>query len=41
MLHFYIDGSALNNGKANSSGGYGIAIFDDNNNLIDAYQSRE
>lgn len=37
MLHIYIDGSAKNNGYQNSTGGYGIIIFDQNNNLIDAY----
>ena len=37
MLYFYIDGSAINNGKENSKGGYGIIIFDEYNNLIDAY----
>ena len=37
MLHIYVDGSARGNGYANSSGGYGIVIFDQNNNLIDAY----
>lgn len=38
MLHIYIDGSAKNNGKSNSKGGYGIVIFDENRNLIDAYR---
>ena len=39
MLNIYVDGSARNNGKKNkiSTGGYGIIIFDDENNLIDAY----
>lgn len=37
MLNIYIDGSATNNGKTNSKGGYGIVIFDNNQNLIDAY----
>ena len=37
MLYFYIDGSVINNGKENSKGGYGIIIFDEYNNLIDAY----
>lgn len=37
MLHIYVDGSAKNNGYQNSNGGYGIVIFDDYNNLIDAY----
>lgn len=36
MLHIYVDGSAKNNGKQNSQGGYGIVIFDENQNLIDA-----
>ena len=37
MLHIYIDGSARNNGRDNSKGGFGIVIFDDDRNLIDAY----
>ena len=37
MLYIYIDGSCKGNGKENSKGGYGIIIFDSNNNLIDAY----
>ena len=37
MLYIYIDGSSRKNGK---KGGYGIIIFDDNNNLIDAYQEQ-
>ena len=37
MLYIYIDGSSRKNGK---KGGYGIVIFDDNNNLIDAYQEQ-
>lgn len=37
MLHIYIDGSARNNGRDNSKGGFGIVIFDNNRNLIDAY----
>ena len=37
MLHMYIDGSCRGNGKANSNGGFGIVIFDENNILIDAY----
>ena len=37
MLYIYIDGACKNNGKENSKGGYGIVIFDNNNNLIDAY----
>lgn len=37
MLHIYIDGSARNNGRDNSRGGFGIVIFDDDSNLIDAY----
>lgn len=37
MLYIYIDGSSRKNGK---QGGYGIVIFDDNNNLIDAYQEQ-
>ena len=37
MLHIYIDGSATNNGKENSKGGFGIVIFNDDNSIIDAY----
>ena len=37
MLHIYIDGSARNNGRDNSKGGFGIVIFDNDRNLIDAY----
>ena len=37
MLYIYIDGSASNNGKMNSTGGFGIVIFDEHRNLIDAY----
>lgn len=37
MLYIYIDGACKGNGKKNSNGGFGIVIFDDNNNLIDAY----
>ena len=38
MLNIYIDGSARNNGKENSKGGYGIVIFDESNKIIiDAY----
>lgn len=37
MLYIYIDGSAKNNGKHHSKGGFGIVIFDDRRNLIDAY----
>ena len=40
MLYIYIDGSARNNGKKNSSGGFGIVIFDNHYNLIDAYQEQ-
>ena len=38
MLHIYVDGSALNNGKENSKGGYGLIILNDNNDLIYAYR---
>lgn len=41
MLHIYIDGSAKGNGKENSSGGYGVVIFDENNNIIDIYCERQ
>ena len=37
MLHIYIDGSCRGNGYENSKGGFGIIIFDNNHNLIDAY----
>ena len=37
MLHIYIDGACRGNGKEESHGGYGVVIFDDNQNLIDAY----
>lgn len=37
MLHIYIDGSARGNGGKNSQGGFGVVIFDDRRNLIDAY----
>ena len=37
MLHIYTDGSTCNNGYKNSKGGFGVVIFDDNHNLIDAY----
>ena len=37
MLHIYIDGSCRGNGKKDSQGGFGVVIFDDHCNLIDAY----
>ncbi len=37
MLHIYIDGSARGNGSKNSQGGFGVVIFDNHRNLIDAY----
>lgn len=37
MLYIYIDGSARGNGYENSKGGFGVVIFDDRRNLIDAY----
>ena len=40
MLYSYIDGFARNNGKKNARGGCGIVIFDNNYNLIDAYQEQ-
>ena len=40
MLHIYIDGSCRGNGSKNSKGGFGIVIFDDSRNLIDAYQEQ-
>ena len=40
MLYIYIDGSCRGNGSKNSKGGFGIIIFDENRNLIDAYQER-
>lgn len=40
MLYIYIDGSCRGNGKKNSQGGFGIVIFDELHNLIDAYQEQ-
>lgn len=40
MLHIYTDGSTKGNGKKDTHGGYGIVIFDGNNNLIDAYKEQ-
>ena len=40
MLYIYIDGSCRGNGKENSKGGFGIVIFDNYYNLIDAYQEQ-
>ena len=40
MLHIYTDGSTKGNGKRGARGGYGIVIFDDTNNLIDAYKEQ-
>ena len=40
MLYIYIDGSSRGNGYKNSKGGFGIVIFDDHRNLIDAYQEQ-
>ena len=40
MLYIYIDGSCRSNGSKNSKGGFGIVIFDENRNLIDAYQEQ-
>ena len=37
MLYIYIDGSCRGNGKKDSQGGFGIVIFDNRHNLIDAY----
>jgi len=37
MLYIYIDGSCRGNGKKDSQGGFGVVIFDDRSNLIDAY----
>lgn len=37
----YTDGSAQNNGKANSSGGFGVVVLDNNENLIYNYNKRE
>ena len=33
----YTDGACSQNGKANSKGGYGVVVCDDNGKLIDAY----
>lgn len=40
MLYIYIDGSCRGNGSKNSKGGFGIVIFDEHRNLIDAYQEQ-
>ena len=40
MLYIYIDGSCRGNGSKNSQGGFGVVIFDDRRNLIDAYQEQ-
>ncbi len=40
MLYIYIDGSCRGNGSKNSHGGFGVVIFDDRRNLIDAYQEQ-
>ena len=37
MLHIYVDGSCRGNGYKDSQGGFGVVIFDDRRNLIDAY----
>lgn len=37
----YTDGSCKGNGKANSSGGYGVIILDDNENYLTSYSHSE
>ena len=37
----YTDGSAQNNGKTNSSGGFGVVVLDNNENLIYNYSKRD
>lgn len=37
----YTDGACSGNGKANSRGGYGVVVLDDNENLIQRYQHFE
>ncbi len=37
----YVDGACSGNGKENSKGGFGIVVYDDNKNLIDAYSHHE
>ena len=41
MLHIYIDGSARNNGRDNSKGGFGIVIFDDDRRMSKWYIQEE
>lgn len=40
-MNIYVDGSCTGNGTANSAGGYGVVIFDDNNNYISHYHHSE
>ena len=37
----YVDGACSGNGKQNSKGGFGMVVYDDNKNLIDAYSHYE
>lgn len=37
----YTDGACSGNGKQNSKGGFGIVVYDNNKNLIDAYSHYE
>ena len=37
----YVDGACSGNGKQNSKGGFGMVVYDDNKNLIDAYSHHE
>jgi ribonuclease HI len=40
-MKVYCDGSCLGNGTQHSSGGYGVVIFDDNDNYISHYSHHE
>lgn len=37
----YTDGSAKNNGRANSSGGFGVVVYNSSGEIVDAYQHFE
>lgn len=34
----YVDGSCLKNGSTNSSGGFGVVVLDDNEQLVECHQ---
>lgn len=40
MIKIYTDGSARNNGQKNSEGGYGVAVFNEQNELIHIYSEQ-